>query len=41
MLVLAMANLAAAGVGTPVKIRRAVRRGRRLRSASSGTTANP
>src|SRR6478736_4790438 len=36
MLVLAMANLAAASAGTPVKIRRAVRRGRRLRSASSG-----
>ena len=36
MLVLAVANLAAASAGTPVKIRRAVRRGRRLRSAASG-----
>ena len=36
MFVLAMANLAAASAGTPVKIRRAVRRGRRLRSAASG-----
>ena len=31
-LVLALANLAAASVATPVKIRRAVRRGRRLRA---------
>jgi len=36
MLVLAAANLAAASAGTPGKIRRAVRRGRRLRSAASG-----
>jgi hypothetical protein len=41
MLVLAAANLAAVSASTPVKIRRAVRRGRRLRSAASRTIANP
>jgi len=41
LLLLAAANLAAVSVATPVKIRRAVRRGRRLRSAASRTIANP
>jgi hypothetical protein len=41
LLVLAAANLAAVSVVTPVRIRRALRRGRRLRSAASRRTVNP
>ena len=41
LLVFAVANLAAASAGTPAKIRRAVRRGRQLRSAASRTIVNP